>query len=227
MSDQTTPTPSQTPATPAEPTTVVTEEPTVAAAPAEPNVNDPAPGTFADPPPTQDPEPQQSAEPQSPTDPETPPEPGPDGRVVPQPSEYELPEGMPDSIRIFANEHGFTQDQLNATLGQFGGYLQGMQQTEQKALREAGEAHLKNWGQDAQHKLGLARQALKQNDPEGKLMEALNNSGWGNHPDVLNFLYSIGKSMQEGGYLKSTVIAKPGDKSAAQSMYGDNHPSNG
>jgi len=232
MSDQnpTTPTPSQTPAEPtAEPTTVVTEEPTVeATAPAEPHVDDPAPGTFADPPPTQDPEPQQTTEPESPTAEEPEPtEPEPTERVVPKPSEYELPEGMPDSIRIFANEHGFTQDQLNATLGQFGGYLQGMQQTEQKALREAGEAHLKNWGQDAQHKLGLARQALKQNDPEGKLMEALNNSGWGNHPDVLNFLYSIGKSMQEGGYLKSTVIAKPGDKSAAQSMYGDNHPSNG
>lgn len=211
--------------TPTDPAPAAPQEP---AASTEPNVNDPAPGTFADP--AQPTEPQQTTEPQSttapePSEPTEPQEPG--ERVVPQPSEYELPEGIPDSVRIFANEHSFTQDQLNATLSQFGGYLQGMRQSEQSALRQAGETHLQNWGPDAKHKLSLAKQALHQNDPDGKLLQALNDSGWGNHPDVLNFLYNIGRSMQEGGFLKSSVAKRPGDKSAAQAMYGDNHPSEG
>ena len=201
----------------------------------EPASADPVPATFATPPAQQ----QQPAEPQQATPPEPatqeppdgeptePPEPGPDARVVPKPSEYELPEGIPDNVRIFANEHGFTQDQLNATLQQFGGYIHGMRQAEQQSLRQMGEAHLKNWGPDAKNKLALAKAAVRQNDPDGKLMEALNTSGWGNHPDVLNFLYNIGKSMQEGGFIKSNVPRKPGEKTAAQAMYGENHPSKG
>lgn len=221
-----------------EPTPTQTQAPTTDPAPAapqepqqqsqEPNVNDPAPATFADPEPQpQHTEPQQTTEPQSPTEPEPsePTEPGPDTRVVPKPSEYELPEGMPDNIRIFAHEKGFTQDQLNATIEQFGGYLYGMQQAEQQSLQQMGQAHLKNWGPDAKNKLALARAAVRQNDSEGKIMNLLNQSGYGNHPDVLNFLYQIGKSMQEGGFIKSAVPRKPGEKTAAQAMYGDNHPS--
>ena len=223
--------PNQTPTepTPTQTTEPTPTEPTPAVEPQEPSVNDPAPGTYAEPAPT--PEPQQSAEPASPTEPQEPAEPtepaAPPERVVPKPSEYELPEGMPDNVRIFANEHGFTQDQLNATITQFGGYMTAMKQTEQQALRQMGETHVKNWGPDAQNKLALAKAAVRQNDPEGKLMTALNESGWGNHPDVLNFLYNIGKSMQEGGFIKSAIPRKPGEKTAAQAMYGDNHPSNG
>ena len=177
------------------------------------------------------PEPQQTTKPQSATDQEstepTKVEPGPEGRVVPKPSEYELPEGMPDDVRAFAHEHGFSQDQLNATINQFGGYLNGMKQAEQQTLRKLGEGHLKTWGNDAKHKLSLAKQALHQNDPEGKLLTALNQSGWGNHPDVLDFLYNIGKSMQEGGFLKSSVTRKPGEQTAARALFGKNHPSKG
>jgi hypothetical protein len=132
---------------------------------------------------------------------------------------------MPDNIRIFAHEHGFTQEQLNASLRQFGGYVQGMKTAEQQSLRQAGEAQLKNWGDQAKTNLSLAKAALRQNDPDGALSQALETSGYGNHPAVLNFLYNIGKSMQEGGFLKSSVPRNPQDKTAAQAMYGDTHPS--
>jgi outer membrane biosynthesis protein TonB len=203
-----------------EPILTQTQEPS-------PETTETAPATHAEAPPTE-PEPQQTTEPQSTTEPEPEPtEPEPATRVVPKPSEYELPEGAPDNLRIFAHEQGFTQDQLNASLTQFGAYMHGMRQTEQTALRQAGEAHLKNWGPDAKNKLALAKAALRQNDPEGKLLEALNTSGYGNHPDVLNFLYNIGKSMQEGGFIKSTVPRKKGDKTLAEAMFGGNHPTEG
>lgn len=154
--------------------------------------------------------------------PEAPPE-----RVVPKPSEYTIPEGMPDSMREFAHENGFTQDQLDKTLAHMGAYVEASTVAQRVALREMGEAHLKNWGEMKDTNLNLAKQALAQNDPDGKLAKALNETGYGNHPVVLDFLHNLGKGMQEGGFLKRAVRVAPGQKTAAQAMYGDNHPTVG
>ena len=219
--------------TPTEPTPTQTTEPTADPAPAnqEPAVNDPAPGTLAEPAPTSEPEPQQATEPQSPTEPEPsePQEPQePEARVVPKPSEYELPEGLPDNLRIFAHEHGFTQDQLNATLQQFGGYMQGMQQAEAQAMRQMGEAHVKNWGPEAKQNLVLAKSAMGWlNEQIDGFADYINNSPAGNNPQVLQALYLVGKSMQEGGFLKGKLPRDPAQQTAAQAMYGSNHPTKG
>lgn len=136
-----------------------------------------------------------------------------------------LPEGVPPQIGEFAKAQGLSQGQLDATLQQFGGILQASETQKQDALRNLGEAHLKNWGSEADYKLNLARRALQQNDPSGGLAKALNESGYGNHPAVLDFLVTIGTSMKEGGFLKSAINRPPGKKTVAQAMYGDNHPS--
>ena len=146
-------------------------------------------------------------------------------RVVPAADGYTLPEGLDPVIGQFANEHGFTQEQLDSTLEYFGNVIQNSEKSKVEALRTLGEAHLKNWGDQAQHNLSLAKRALAQNDPEGSLAKALNESGYGNHPAVLDFLYNLGRSMQEGGFLRGSVNRPPGQKTLAQTMYGDNHPS--
>ncbi len=161
--------------------------------------------------------------PAEPAAPEAPTEVAPE-RVVPQPSEYTIPEGMPDSMRNFAHENGFTQAQLDTTLTHMGAYVEANTVAQRSALREMGEAHLKNWGEMKDTNLNLAKQALAQNDPDGHLATALNESGYGNHPAVLDFLHNLGKGMQEGGFLKRAVRRAPGEKTAAESMYGDNHP---
>lgn len=161
---------------------------------------------------------------QSPAPPEAPPEQEPDAGAVPPPEAYVLPEGMPDELRQFAHDNGFSQKQLDASLTQFATYANGMKQAELQALHDMGQAHIKNWGDAAETNLTLARQALKQNDPDGNLAKALKNSGWANHPAVLDFLTSLGKSMQEGGFLKTTVKRPPGQKSLAQALFA-NHPS--
>jgi hypothetical protein len=144
-------------------------------------------------------------------------------RIVPKPSEYTIPEGMPDSMRIFAHENGFTQTQLDATLTNMGAYVEANTTAQRVALRDMGEAHLKNWGDQKETNLNLAKQALHQNDPDGQLAKALDDSGYGNHPAVLDFLHNLGKGMQEGGFLKRAVRRPPGQKTAAESMYGKNH----
>ena len=167
------------------------------------------------------------AEPESPTAPEPAPVAEPAERVVPKPTEYVMPEGMPPHIREFAHNAGYTQEQLDVAIQQFGGMLTSAEHNRMVSLREAGEAHIRNWGADSETKLNVAKRALLQNDPEGKLGKALNESGYGNHPAVLDFLYNLGKGMQEGGFLKGTVRRPPGQKTAAQSLFGDTHPTEG
>jgi hypothetical protein len=158
--------------------------------------------------------------------PETPAEPvAPVERVVPAADGYKLPEGVPAEVGQFANDNNMTQEQLDATLTHFGGVISASKAAEAEAMRSLGEAQLAKWGDQADHNLSLAKRALAQNDPDGSLTKALNESGWGNHPAVLTFLHKIGVSMQEGGFLKSAVNRPPGQKTAAQAMYGDTHPS--
>ena len=209
-----------TPVTPAEPTTPPAEPTTP---PAEPTAPAAAPASGkptapAEPAPSQAPPATPPAEPPAASDPPAaPPEGGP--RVVPKADGYTLPKGAPAELGQFANQNDMTQEQLDATLTQFGGFITRSRQTEQLNMRKAGEEHVKSWGDNSKYNLTLAKRALKQNDPEGKLTKALNESGYGNHPAVLDFLYSIGKSMKEGGFMKSAIKRPPGKKTAAQSMY--------
>lgn len=159
-----------------------------------------------------------SAEPQTPeptAEPETPPA----ERVVPEADGYVLPEGVPPVLGEFANKNGFTQEQLDATIAQFGEYSTAAQVVQQTAIREQGEALIKEWGNNAQYNLSLAKRALKQNDTTGELAKVLNESGYGNHPAVLTFLSKLGKDMQEGGFLKSSVTKPKGAKTMAQRMF--------
>jgi len=180
-----------------------------APAPEAPAPEAPAPETSA---PTSDPEP--VAEPETPSE-----------RTVLEASEYTIPEGLPTELGTFANEHGLTQKQLDATISQYSTLAQAAAQAEASNTLAAGKALITEWGDQAKHKMSLAKRALSQNDPSGELKAALDSSGFGNHPAVLKFLSTIGQSMQEGGYLKSAVNRPPGKKTAAQAMYGDNHPS--
>ena len=149
----------------------------------------------------------------------------PNERVVPQPDQYVLPEGMPDELRQFAFDNEMTQKQLDGTMNKFAQYVTGMDQAKLSSLKLAGQAHIKNWGEHGKENVALIEQALVQNDPTGALTKALNESGYNYHPAVLNFLFQIGRSMQEGGYLKSAVHIPAGQKTVAQTLYGDSHPS--
>lgn len=207
---------SQTPTTPTTPTEPVDQQVTPQTEPVEPS------DQFQ-----QQPQPdQQQAAPEPTTQEPEPTGQEPQAGVVPKPSEYQLPEGVPDTFRIFAHENGMSQAQLDKTISFIGTQQQGMMQAEQQALRKMGEAHVKNWGPEARTNMALAKATMNYLDGQiPGFAERLTKTDVGNDPMMLEALRIVGKSMQEGGFLKSAVPRKPGDRSVAQSMYGGTHPS--
>jgi len=212
------PTPPVDPA-PAEPKVAKTPEPEVT--PTDPPA-DPKPAVEPTPPAEpKTAEPDAAAPPAEPTaDPEAP-----EARVVPAVADFVLPEGVPTNVAQFAFDNDMTQAQLDKTLETFAGYTQGAEVERQAVMKAEGEKLVESWGKVKTSNLSLVTRALSQNDPEGKLTEMLNESGYGNHPAVLNFFLKIGQSMQEGGFLKGSVNTPKGTSTAASAMFGENHPS--
>lgn len=147
-------------------------------------------------------------------------------RMVPKAEDYVLPEGMPGNVAEFAAANDMTQDQLDKTLAQFSGYIANTKDVEKKILQDSGNKHVEEWGEKKDYNLALVRRALSQNDPDGSLGRMLNETGYGNHPAVLDFFLKIGNSMKEGGFIKGAVNRPEGKKTAASAMFGKSHPSN-
>lgn len=147
-------------------------------------------------------------------------------RMVPDIGDYVLPEGVPIEMAQFAKDADYTQAQLDRTIEKFGQVLNANEQGKQEALRQTGETHVQSWGQQKDYNLNLVQRALKQNDPEGTMSALLDESGYGNHPAVLDFFLNIGNSMREGGFLNGSVNTPKGTggATAASSMFGGNHP---
>lgn len=146
-------------------------------------------------------------------------------RVVPSPTEYKLPEGMPKDVGEFANKNDMTQEQLDNTLSFFGSYEEAKDTYQKEQLREAGENHVEKWGDKKDTNLSLVRRTLKTTDKDGKLTKLLDDTGFGNHPVVLDYFLGIAQEFKEGGFLPSEVNRPAGKASAAQAMFGKNHPS--
>jgi len=141
------------------------------------------------------------------------------------PVDLKLPEGLPPQVLEFAKANGLSQAQLDASLQFFGEVAHVNATMQQQQLRQLGEAHVQSWGKEGQYKLSVGRRALKMVDPEGVLTTMLNETGYGNHPAVLQSLYELGTKLQEGGFISATQNRAPGKRTAAQAMYGDTHPS--
>ena len=153
------------------------------------------------------------------------PEDKPADRVVPDARDYVLPEGVPEFLGQFANENDMTQAQLDATLQQFGNISEQAELGRKKQISDLGQKHVDTWGKQKEYNLSIVRRALSQNDPDGKFKALLEETGYGNHPVILNHFLAIGNSMKEGGFLKgaNNTQSKAG-LSAAQAMF-SNHPS--
>jgi len=162
--------------------------------------------------------PVQNVAPTTPTTPDAPP-------ITDAAGDLVLPEGTPEFFKDFGKANKLSQDQLNATVEFLSTGLKAQREVELKALADAGQAHIKNWGEQAGQHMSVAKRALKQSDPDGQVTKFLKDTGYANHPVVLEFFKNLGLSMQEGGFLKGAVNVPPGERSLAQTMYGENHPS--
>jgi len=71
-------------------------------------------------------------------------------------------------------------------------------------------------GADMQERLGVSKKALDQFGTPA-LIEALNTSGMGNHPELIRFMMRVGKSLSEDAFVGGD--SAPQDKTTAQTLY--------
>jgi len=150
---------------------------------------------------------------------DTPAEPGSTELTAMRPEDYEAPDYVTPEMRQFAADNNMTQEQFTNTIGEFGTLLNAQAKLAREQITRLGQQQVTAWGEDADRNLTLARQALKQNDPNGNLAQLLEESGYGSHPAVLQFLRNLGASMEEGGFLKGKVSGPAKAKSMAQRMF--------
>lgn len=138
---------------------------------------------------------------------------------VTTPIELQFTEDIPAPIKEFAKTQGFSQQQFDSTFKFFNDVIT---QSNQRAMQESyqrGKAHVESWGEEAPHKISLAKQALQVTDKTGEVSKYLKESGAANNPVVMNFLVNLGQMLQEGGFIRSNANPIPGKKSLADKLF--------
>ncbi len=138
-------------------------------------------------------------------------------RVVPAADGYTLPEGTHQGYGEVFNKMDLTQDQADSIIKMDAARTE----VEATALRQAGQAHIDNWGDVKDTNLNLAKRGMEHFDPTGQLKTVLNETGYGNDPRLLEMFFQFGQRMEEGGFLKSEVNVPQGQRSAADVLYGN------
>jgi hypothetical protein len=147
-----------------------------------------------------------------------------DAGIVNNPDDYQVPDYVTPEMKQFAFQQGLSNEQFNSVIAQYGYIAHASEQQRTNQLSNMAAAQLDKWGDAAEYNLGLAKQALKAVDSEGELSNVLKETGYGNHPVVLRFLYNLGNQLKEGGFLRGSINKPTGKKSIAEIMYGETHP---
>lgn len=135
------------------------------------------------------------------------------------PIELQFDETVPEPIKNFAKTQNFSQEQFNSTFKFFNDVIT---QSNERAMQESyqrGKAHVESWGEEAPHKISLAKQALQVTDRSGEVTKYLRESGAANNPVVMNFLVDLGKMLQEGGFIHANANPIPGKKTLADKLF--------
>ncbi len=138
-------------------------------------------------------------------------------RTVPEGKDYQFAAGTPAELGNVFNKLDMTQEQADGVIK----LDQVRDKANAEALRTAGEAHVKEWGDQAEGNMNLARRGMSHFDPTGQLKKVLNETGYGNDPRLLEMFYQFGQRMEEGGFLPSEVNTPNQPLSAAQTLYGN------
>ena len=153
--------------------------------------------------------------------------------VVPEKYEFKAPEGTaldPAAVEAFtpiAKELGLTNDQAQKLVD-----LQLAQSTQAQQAYTAGiKAMLDGWteqsrtdkefgGAKFQENVGVASAALDKFGTNA-LRKALDDSGMGNHPEVVRFLWKVGQTMKEDGMASGATGGGSAPRNAANILFPD------
>lgn len=147
---------------------------------------------------------------------------------VPEKYEFKLPDGVQmddagiEAYSEFAKEAGLSQDAAQSLIAKLAPVMQERsQQAIQQARNAWGEASKtdKEFGGDKlSENLAVAQKAMKSfGSPE--LRTLLNESGLGNHPEIIRAFYRAGKAISEDNFVQSGSKVPGGSKDLAKSLY--------
>lgn len=133
---------------------------------------------------------------------------------APEKYEFKAPEGKefdPEVVNAFskvAKELNLTQDAAQKVLDEMGPALANRQNTQIQAIRKewvaASTADKEFGGDKLAENLGTAKKALETfGSPE--LRNLLNQSGFGDNPEVIRFMFRVGKAVSEDRFVSGAT----------------------
>ena len=137
--------------------------------------------------------------------------------------------GELDGFREFAHDTGLTQDQANNILKLYGDIQEEQEESQQNGLEELRTNTTmelqKEWGKNFDGKMDYAKRAFAQfASPE--LSQLMDESGMGNHPEMLRVFAKVGELMGEdslvvGTGLGSSQLSPEQAQQEIQALYSD------
>jgi len=150
-------------------------------------------------------------------------------RVVPEKYELKLPDGSPlnakalDQVASFAKEKGLTQDEAQAILERESAVLASYVDSQKQELAQKQKEWVesiktdKEIGGDGFNKTIEMAKRVVDRFATDSLKKALNDSGLGNHPELVRFVARIGKAMSEDQLILPS--AQTGGKKSMEDVF--------
>jgi hypothetical protein len=139
---------------------------------------------------------------------------------IPAPDGYKLPDGVPVEIGQFAHKNNLSQEQLDSVLVEMARINDTKTTGNLAELAEKGQAKLKEWGDNAQEYTKLAVDAVNYFEEETPgLKQMLKETGYGNHPQLLEVFRQVGVMIKEGGFVKGENYTPANKKTQAERMF--------
>lgn len=139
---------------------------------------------------------------------------------IPKPDGYTLPEGVPAEVGQFAHDNSLTQAQLDKVLGEMARLNEARTHGQLQTLYEQGQDKLKEWGDNAKEYTKLAVDAVAYFEEKNPgLKKMLKETGYGNHPQILEVFREVGNMLKESGFVKSENYTPANKKTQAQRMF--------
>lgn len=142
-----------------------------------------------------------------------------------------LPDGSPldpkalEEISAFARERGFSKEQAQAVLERESAVLTSYREAQQAALQQATEqwfaevkADPELGGEAFAKNVELAKRVVARYGSE-KLKQTLNESGLGNHPELVRLLVKIGKETAEDTLVVPRATQTPQSREARDVLF--------
>tara|TARA_R110000765_G_scaffold178074_2_gene283601 strand:- start:288 stop:1097 length:810 start_codon:yes stop_codon:yes gene_type:complete len=120
-------------------------------------------------------------------------------------------DGVLDDFKTFAHQNNFTQDQADNLLGLFSDMQEEDAQSEEQAIEDLKVQTTiglqRDWGRNYDGNLDYARRAYAQFGT-AELTDVLDNSGFGNHPEVIKAFSKVGQLLGEESLAVGTGLGR-------------------